>query len=405
MIEWVYLDLRKEADMAIPKTIRTKIGSVKGQLARTVCIKGVVILLTALVLQGTNWAAAEELTVMTRNLYLGADLTPLITAQNKAQFESAVFDIMGTIEDNSFPERAAALAAEIVEKKPHLVGLQEVLNFTIDGANSRPPFYDYLQELQNALKARGANYRVVAVVKNLDLVFPFGINRIGALDRDVILAHGDVVTEVVDLNKLCQVSEDGCNFQSAARLPNPLATETEPLPPIVIERGLVAIDAWVDSFPVRFVNTHLEVREVGPFGLLQATQAFELTQILAALNSVSLNSLRAPIIVVGDFNSDPRDPVLAGPIVPPYLQLTAVGFVDAWTQHRPGNPDGYTCCQEENLLNRKSVLYERVDLIFSSAEPEKVKVHLVGDKIPDKAPSGLWPSDHAGVGGRMEFAQ
>ena len=391
--------------MAIPKTIRTKIGSVKGQLARTVCIKGVVILLTALVLQGTNWAAAEELTVMTRNLYLGADLTPLITAQNKAQFESAVFDIMGTIEDNSFPERAAALAAEIVEKKPHLVGLQEVLNFTIDGANSRPPFYDYLQELQNALKARGANYRVVAVVKNLDLVFPFGINRIGALDRDVILGHGDVVTEVVDLNKLCQVSEDGCNYQSAARLPNPLATETEPLPPIVIERGLVAIDAWVDSFPVRFVNTHLEVREVGPFGLLQATQAFELTQILAALNSVSLNSLRAPIIVVGDFNSDPRDPVLAGPIVPPYLQLTAAGFVDAWTQHRPGNPDGYTCCQEENLLNRKSVLYERVDLIFSSAEPEKVKVHLVGDKIPDKAPSGLWPSDHAGVGGRMEFAQ
>jgi endonuclease/exonuclease/phosphatase family metal-dependent hydrolase len=403
MIEWVYLDLRKEADMAIPKTIRMKIGSVKGQLVRTICIKGVVILLTALVLQGTNWAAAEELTVMTRNLYLGADLTPLIAAQNKAQFESAVFDILGTIEANSFPERAAALAAEIVEKKPHLVGLQEVLNFTIDGANSRPPFYDYRQELLNALKAQGANYRVVAVVKNLDLVFPFGINQIGALDRDVILARGDVVTEVVDPNSLCQVShvsEDGCNYDNAASMPNPLATETEPFPPIVIKRGFVAIDAWVDRFPVRFVNTHLEVREVGPFGLLQAAQAFELTQILAAFNS-----LRAPIIVVGDFNSDPRDPVLAGPIVPPYLQLTAAGFVDAWTQHRPGNPDGYTCCQEEDLMNRKSVLYERVDLIFSSAEPEKVKVHLVGDKIPDKTPSGLWPSDHAGVVGRMEFAE
>ena len=391
--------------MTIPKTIRTKIGSVKGQLARTICIKGVVILLTALVLQGTNWAAAEELTVMTRNLYLGADLTPLIAAQNKAQFESAVFDIMGTIEFNNFPERAAALAAEIVEKKPHLVGLQEVLNFTIDGANPGPPFNDYLQELLNALEARGADYRVAAVVKNLDLVFPFDINLIGVLDRDVILARGDVVTEVVDLNGLCQVSEDGCNYQFVASLPNPLATETEPLPDIVIERGFVAIDAWIDRFPVRFVNTHLEVREVGPFGLLQATQAFELTQILAALNSVSLNSLRAPIIVVGDFNSDPRDPVLAGPIVPPYLQLTAAGFVDAWTQHRPGNPDGYTCCQEEDLVNRKSVLYERVDLIFSSAEPEKVKVHLVGDKIPDKKPSGLWPSDHAGVVGRMEFAQ
>ena len=108
--------------------------------------------------------------------------------------------------------------------------------------------------------------------------------------------------------------------------------------------------------------------------------------------------------MVGDFNSDPRDPVLPGPIVPPYMQLTAAGFVDTWTL-RPGNPEGYTCCQEEDLVNRKSVLFERVDLIFSSTEPEGVKVNLVGDKIPDKQPSGLWPSDHAGVVGRMEFAQ
>jgi endonuclease/exonuclease/phosphatase family metal-dependent hydrolase len=341
---------------------------------------------------------------MTGNIYLGADLTPLIAAKNKAQFESAVFDILGTIEANSFPERAAAMAAEIVEKKPHLVGLQEVLNFTIDGANSTPPFYDYLQVILDALEARGADYRVAAVVKNLDLVFPFGINLIGVLDRDVILARDDV-KDVVVLTGLCpesQVSENGCNYQFAASLPNPL----EPLDNIVIKRGFVAIDALVDGFPVRFVNTHLEVRDFGP--LLQAAQASELTQILAALNSQLLNPHRAPIIVVGDFNSDPRDPVLPGPIVPPYMQLTDkgfAGFVDAWTRHRPGNPDGYTCCQEEDLVNRKSVLFERVDLIFSSAEPEKVKVHLVGEKIPDKMPSGLWPSDHAGVVGRMEFAQ
>jgi endonuclease/exonuclease/phosphatase family metal-dependent hydrolase len=377
----------------------------------TICIKGVGILLTVLVLQGTNWAAAEELTVMTRNLYLGADLTPMILARNIEQFEPAVFVIIKTIVDNSFPERAAAMAAEIVEKKPHLVGLQEVLNFTIDGANPGPPYSDYLQELLKALEVRGADYRVAAVVKNLDLVFPFGISLIGVLDRDVILARGDVVTDVVDPTGLCQasqVSEDGCNYITAAILPNPLATETEPLPPVVIKRGFVAIDALVGSLPVRFVNTHLEVRELGQFGFLQAAQAFELTQILAALNSAPLNPLRTPIIVVGDFNSDPHDPVLTDPITitPPYLQMTKeAGFVDAWTQHRPGNPDGYTCCQEEDLVNRKSVLYERVDLIFSSAEPEKVKVHLVGDKIPDKKPSGLWPSDHAGVVGRMEFAQ
>jgi predicted nucleic acid-binding Zn-ribbon protein len=36
MVKYIYLDLRKEADMAIQKTIRTKIGSVEGQLARRV---------------------------------------------------------------------------------------------------------------------------------------------------------------------------------------------------------------------------------------------------------------------------------------------------------------------------------------------------------------------------------
>ncbi|HXV21294.1 MAG TPA: hypothetical protein VD811_09955 [Desulfuromonadales bacterium] len=367
----------------------------------TICIKGVVILLTALVLQGTNWAAAEELTVMTRNLYLGADLTPAMTAQNQDQFYAAVFDILGTIENNNFPARAEALAAEIVEKKPHLVGLQEVYNFTIDEANPGPPFNDYLQELLNALAAQGADYRVAAVVKHLDLALPFGANLIGVLDRDVILARGDVVTETIDLNGLCQVSEDGCNYQVVASLPNPLAPEL--LPPIVIERGFVAVDAWVDGFPVRFVNTHLEVREVGPFGLLQAAQAFELTQVLAVLNSEPLNPLGAPIIVVGDFNSDPRDPVQAGPIVPPYLQLTAAGFLDAWTL-RPGKAEGFTCCQEEDLLNLESDLYERVDLIFSSEEPAGVKTNLVDNNEADKGPSGLWPSDHAGVVGRMVFA-
>ena len=36
MVKWVYLELRKEADMAIRKTIRKEIGRVEGQLARRV---------------------------------------------------------------------------------------------------------------------------------------------------------------------------------------------------------------------------------------------------------------------------------------------------------------------------------------------------------------------------------
>jgi len=191
-----------------------------------------------------------------------------------------------------------------------------------------------------------------------------------------------------------------------ASLPNPLSPDA---PDIVIHRGYVAIDAWVGNLAVRFVNTHLETREVGPFGLLQAAQALELTQILAVLNSPVLNPMGVPLVVVGDFNSDPRDQVSIhqqfGPIVPPYLQMAAAGFVDAWLQHRPDNPRGYTCCQDEQLLNRKSDLYERIDLIFSSHAPAAVQVHLLGEQVPDKKSAGLWPSDHAGVVGRLELLQ
>jgi endonuclease/exonuclease/phosphatase family metal-dependent hydrolase len=162
-----------------------------------------------------------------------------------------------------------------------------------------------------------------------------------------------------------------------------------------LNRGAVAAE-WGDGDRIVFVNTHLEVREVGPPGLIQAAQAYELGQILGALKATGM-----PLVVVGDFNSDPRDPVsiseIYGPIVPPYLQLRAAGYLDAWLLHRPDNPVGFTCCQEETLINRRSVLYERVDLIFASEEPRKVKVEVIGNRNSDKTASGLWPSDHAGV--------
>jgi endonuclease/exonuclease/phosphatase family metal-dependent hydrolase len=368
-------------------------------------IGGLAILLVPMLLLGPLHAAAksEELTVMTRNLYLGAELAPAMTAGNADEFLGAVYEILGVIEYNNFRERAEALAAEIVEKKPLLVGLQEVYNFTIDGTNPEPPFSDYLAELLDALDAQGASYRVAATVRNLDLQFPFGANVIGVTDRDVILARSDLTTAVIDLGGVCRTSADGCNYSVFASIPNPLGSEEAPLPPIAIERGFAAVTAgWGDGNAIVFVNTHLEVRDVGPTGLVQAAQAYELSRVLAALNATGM-----PIVVVGDFNSDPRDPVRLsetyGPIVPPYLQLQAAGYRDAWLLHRPDNPDGFTCCQDENLINRRSALYERVDLIFASEEPRKVKVEVIGNKNSDKTSSGLWPSDHAGVAASIQF--
>ncbi len=362
-------------------------------------------LVVAIVLATSATAAtAREITVMTRNLYLGADLGPVISATTQEEFLSAAQTALAQVAANNFPERAQALAAEIVEKKPHLVGLQEVYSFTFNGFNGPPPFRDHLADLMAALSAQGADYRVAAVVQNLDVHVPLGGNVVGVTDRDVILARGDVATTVVPVALSgCRSSVDGCNYHY-------VANATTPVGDISIERGFVAVDAAVDGMPVRFVDTHLEERELVPSNLLigkffQAAQASELISILAGLPNLP----SAKIIITGDMNSSPKDPTLTLPvfpfmIIPPYKQLVDAGYVDAWTL-RPGNPPGFTCCQAENLLNLESTLTERLDMTFSREMPfGRVKVNLVGNEETNKTPSGLWPSDHAGVVTRLDFA-
>jgi endonuclease/exonuclease/phosphatase family metal-dependent hydrolase len=371
--------------------------------------RGVVVLLAILVFPLCAQAKADEVTVMTWNLYVGFDILAAATAP-EGEFLDAVEAALALAAASSFPERAEALAAEIVEKKPHLIGLQEVYNFTLNGENADPPYRDYLADLLVALQAQGVVYEPLAVVNNLDITLPlaaFGLGNIGILDRDVILVRGDVeiAYPLPFPETICRTSVDGCNYQVVASTTLPI------LGPINIERGYVAAYAEVDNYPLIFVNTHLEVKDLGtpvvPFGFFQGAQAAELNQVLDALKSTAINPLGAPVVVAGDFNSDPRDDYLAefGPFAfsPPYRQLSSAGFLDAWLLHRPGNPTGFTCCQEENLLNRRSALDERVDLIFSSDLPRKLKVDVVGDKNSDKTPSGLWPSDHAGVAAELTF--
>lgn len=362
-------------------------------------MKRVFIIVAALFLLLTSGAfASEPLTLMTRNLYLGADLSPVLSAGSPEDFVAAVQKAAEQIAASNFPERAVALAAEIKDKQPHLVGLQEVYNFTFNSSNGPPPYRDVLADLMNALSAQGANYRVAAVVRNADINIPLAGNIVGVLDRDVILARGDVATVIVPVARSgCRQSVDGCNYQVVASAATPGGD-------ISLERGFVAVDAAINGSPVRFVNTHLEERYPDPTNpvspIIQAMQAFELVSILAAFP----NTLNAQVIIAGDINSSPLDSTLyVGPytIVPPYMQLVAGGYIDTWGL-RPGKPVGFTCCQAEDLLNLDSVLGTRIDVIFTDRMPlGKVKVNVTGNDESDRTPSGLWPSDHAGVVARM----
>ena len=71
-------------------------------------------------------AKPKVLKVMTHNLYLGADLTPLVTATNINQFENNVEKIVKTVDGTNFPARAKVLARLIDKDDPGLIGLQEV---------------------------------------------------------------------------------------------------------------------------------------------------------------------------------------------------------------------------------------------------------------------------------------
>lgn len=345
--------------------------------------------------------------VMTQNQYLGADLLPIFTATDAVTFNAALVEALQTVAANKPVERMRALARDIARERPELVGLQEAIHLRCAGAACSDPtiaaaFSDHLQITLDALKG---TYVEVAAVLNLDLPnIPFVVNGVPAVlsitDRDVILARKGVAATPVNFQSLggCpRPAGDGCNYSIALEVPTLLGA-------IAVERGFVGVDSVVDGKNHRFVNTHLEIQRPDPSNpasqFFQSAQAAELIQIL-----LSTTPPDRSLIVVGDMNSSPDHPVVPG-IPSPYQQFVNAGFIDVW-EFRAGNQAGYTCCQAEDLSNRRSELYERVDMIFSFADPAEVKkLRLVGDHVSDKTRPpglGLWPSDHAAVAAELQF--
>jgi hypothetical protein len=145
-----------------------------------------------------------EVTVMTRNLYLGADIFRIMDATGPEQIPAIVAEIFGIMVTNDFPARAGALAAEIQENDPHLIGLQEVTLYRIQDPHvpnslATEIFVDFLAVLLDSLEARGLNYVVASQVENADVQMPAAKSPteffdVRMTDRDVILARAGVQT-------------------------------------------------------------------------------------------------------------------------------------------------------------------------------------------------------------------
>lgn len=386
------------------------------------------LLLTASPLQ-----ARDQISVMTQNQYLGADLTPIIAADNPSAFNAAVVDALTQVAANDFPVRARLLANQIADRRPHVVGLQEVYKFACfdlaepaagqgcDDPDIAGAFNDHLPLTTSALAVLDETYTVGASVQNLDVTIPVDIDfdnildiLITVTDHDVILVRNDVASEPVPYSSLCpRPSADlgpGCNYFVAAE-----ATANTPLGPVPIriERGWIGVDVTVEGKDYRFVNTHLEVLEPDPTNplssVIQAAQAAELIQVLALTTPWDRS-----LLVVGDINSSPEDLIIPGPlplpppfddgIFPPYMQFIDAGYVDAWT-HDTVDEAGPTCCQFSDLSNIQPTLDERIDMIFSFDIPDKIKkARVLGDAVWEKSDVfGLWPSDHGQVAATLLF--
>jgi endonuclease/exonuclease/phosphatase family metal-dependent hydrolase len=329
----------------------------------------------------------RDLTVMTQNLYLGSSLGPALEAKTPEAFVEAVARIYATVQYTNFPQRAEAIADEIQEQDPDLIGLQEVSKWTTGGVNP-PPGYDFLAILENDLKTRGLHYSTAAISHNAKI----GPAPLALADQGCV-QPGPVITCSVQLEDrdVILVNEDTPGLIWSNPQSGRYATQQtieSPVGPLSFNRGWAGIDARLKHQPFRFVDTHLETEE-SP--LVQEAQAAE---FLAGPGK------GGTIIATGDFNSASDGSTTAS-----YALLTAPGkFRDAWDEAQLG--PGSTCCQESNtpplapgaLNNQQSTLRTRIDLILSrgAARSDGDEAELVGN-TPFQAVPPFWPSDHAGV--------
>ncbi|WP_338932449.1 endonuclease/exonuclease/phosphatase family protein [Streptomyces netropsis] len=354
---------------------------------------GALLLLTPGSLTAASAAEGHApLRVITRNLYLGADLAPVLAAGNPQALVAAVTAVYANVQATNFPERAKALADEIADSDPHLVGLQEAVLWrsqTPAGPGSATHVeYDFLQILLDKLASRGRHYAVVAsVTVGSDFEAPRslpggGLQDIRLTDRDVLLARTDLPARVFSV-----ANPQAARFQAHVPICRPTFGCVPPgNVPIKVERGWVAADATVRGHTTRVVTTHLE--PVSP--PVQEAQADEL--LAGPLNTT------LPTVLLGDLNSAAGGVgATPGTATQTYSHLLAAGFTDAWTATRPRNP-GFTCCQAAHLINPTSSLTQRIDyVLFRGNGVTALASDRVGDTQADRTPSGLWPSDHAGV--------
>ena len=344
----------------------------------------------------------SAVTVMSRNLYLGADLSPAINAPDICGAIDAGGQILNDVDASNFPERAKLLADEIAKAKPDLVGLQEVAlwRFQANSDYTASPAttvrYDFLQLRQDQLAARGANYTVAVSQDEFDQELP--------ADRD----GSDATNEFI-----CGADEDGrltmrdvilVRDKSDVTVSNPQMGHFQNLyhvllggaVPIDVLRGWVSVDAQTKKSQFHFVNTHLEA-----FGdpAIREAQARELFAPGGPLRTSE------QVVFVGDINSGgPLDRVGTGFTTPgdegAYNALTGdFGMTNLGTRQ--------TCCYPDVF---QSVIGDyrfdhTVDHVMTKPAVNQIQAYVTGNDPTVTGPGGVVASDHGGLVSKLKLTK
>ncbi len=322
-------------------------------------------------------AGPSEITVMTQNLYVGADVDLVIRAlgtPDPGDDFPALLLAIETVGKTDFPARAEAIADQIARTRPHAVGLQEASQINIDLRPLGVPAVvdqDFIALLQAALAARGLNYIVAATSNNIDVNLVSGLVRLR--DHDALLIDADRVT----------VNEAGGQDFSVNL--GPVA------PGVVLVRGWVFARTTIAGQATTFASAHTEANLAGaPPGLLEQIRAAQVGEIVAAIGS------NDRVVLMGDLNDTPGSPM--------YGVLANSGFTDTWTAMHPG-VEGLTCCHIADLSDKFANFDQRIDYIWTRGFERdngtvQGRIDRFGDVPADQLAGPaypIWPSDHMGL--------
>jgi len=332
-----------------------------------------------------------DLRVMTYNANEGTDLLEVQAARTPTDFLIAVGATIAQVRATNPPARMQALAKQIIAASPALVGVQELDQWSTGQLN--PDFtcgpttleFDMLKELQDALTAQGAHYKVAVQARQYafpptpGLILSSGTPLCVQLTNNIaILARTDL-----DPSQFSWTNPDSAQYAATLFFPTPVGVV--PLP-----RAWASVDGISHGQSFRFITTHLESVDTTLFGLpsIREAQGAELRSGPAGTT--------LPVIIAMDSNSQaaplPQDAT--------YIDFTLAGYNDVWAQLEPAVL-GLTCCQAEADNNPVSQLYQRIDLILTLGPIGAQNISLYGATPASKIADGLWPSDHAGVAAQL----